>query len=116
MQYWLINYDATCPSGWYTYGSDCYTNSNAAEVSTLTASQLATVQMTGSATAGGNDAVPLSVGSGTATSVTNGDSKVDLAPLIGVLTTGGTALAKQGSPSATWVTEDSGISQPATAG
>ena len=19
MQYWLINYDATCPSGWFTY-------------------------------------------------------------------------------------------------
>ncbi len=33
MQYWLINYDATCPSGWFTFSSDCYTNSNA---STLT--------------------------------------------------------------------------------
>jgi hypothetical protein len=79
MQYWLINYDATCPSGWYTYSDDCYTNSNAADVSSLTASQLATVQLTGSAASGGNDGVSLSVGSGQATSVTNSDSEVDLA-------------------------------------
>ena len=32
MQYWLINYDATCPSGWFTFSSDCYTNSNASRV------------------------------------------------------------------------------------
>jgi hypothetical protein len=79
MQYWLINYNATCPSGWYTYSTDCYTNSNAADVSTLTASQLATAQMSGSATPGANDGVSLSIGSGQATSVTNGDSEVDLA-------------------------------------
>jgi len=23
MQYWLLNYNKTCPSGWNTYGSDC---------------------------------------------------------------------------------------------
>ena len=79
MQYWLINYDATCPSGWYTYSSDCYTNSDAAEVSPLAASQLATVQLSGSAASGENDGVSLSEGSGTATSVTNADSTVDLA-------------------------------------
>ena len=79
MQYWLINYDASCPSGWFTYGQDCYTNSNAAAVSGLSASQLATVALSGSAASGGNDGVSLSVGSGQATSVTNSDSKVDLA-------------------------------------
>jgi hypothetical protein len=79
MQYWLIDYDATCPSGWYTYSDDCYTNSNAAEVSTLTASQLASVQLSGSATSGGNDGVSLSVGSGQATTVTANDSMIDLA-------------------------------------
>jgi hypothetical protein len=78
MQYWLINYDATCPSGWNAYSADCYTNSSAADVSTLTASQLATLQMTGSATSG-NDGVSLSVGSGQATSVTNSDSEIGLA-------------------------------------
>jgi hypothetical protein len=79
MQYWLINYDATCPSGWYSYSEDCYTNSNSAEVSTLTATELAGVDLTASAASGGQDAVSLSVGSGSATSVTNSDSKVDLA-------------------------------------
>lgn len=83
MQYWLIYYDAVCPSGWYTYTSgaytDCYTNSPAASVSTITAKELATVKLTGSAKSKGNDAVSESVGSGKATSVSNSDSKVDLA-------------------------------------
>jgi hypothetical protein len=79
MQYWLINYNATCPSGWYTYSNDCYTNSNAAQVSTVTAAQLATAQLTGSAASGGNDGVSLSRGSGQATTVTASDSKVGLA-------------------------------------
>jgi hypothetical protein len=79
MQYWLINFDARCPSGWFTFSSDCYTNSNAATVSTVTAAQLATVNLTGSAASGGLDSVSLAVGSGHATSVTNSDSKIDLA-------------------------------------
>jgi hypothetical protein len=79
MQYWLINYDATCPSGWYAYSDDCYTNSNAAEVGRLTASQLAEVQLSGSAASGGNDGVSLSLGSGQATTVTANDSTIDLA-------------------------------------
>jgi hypothetical protein len=79
MQYWLINFDATCPSGWFTFSTDCYTNSNAATVSTVTAAQLATVSLTGSAASGGQDAVSLAVGSGHATSVSNSDTKIDLA-------------------------------------
>jgi hypothetical protein len=79
MQYWLIDYDATCPSGWNTYSDDCYTNSNATNVSTLTASELATVQLSGSATQGGTDGVSLAVGSGQATIVTNNDNMIDLA-------------------------------------
>jgi hypothetical protein len=78
MQYWLINYDATCPSGWNSYLSDCYTNSNATTVPTVTAKKLGSVKLTGSATSGGQDGVSLSVGSGSATSVTNSDSEVDL--------------------------------------
>ena len=79
MQYWLINYDATCPSGWTAFSSDCFTNSNASTVSTVTAAELATVNLTGSAASGGQDAVSLSLGSGRATSVTNSDSELDLA-------------------------------------
>lgn len=79
MQYWLINYDASCPSGWFSYSEDCYTNSSATEVSGITAAELATVNLSASAVSGGNDAVSLSVGSGQAVTVTGKDTKVDLA-------------------------------------
>lgn len=79
MQYWLIDYNATCPSGWYTYSEDCYTNSSATQVTSVTAQQLAGVKLTASAASGGNDAVSLSVGSGQAVTVTGKDSKVGLA-------------------------------------
>jgi hypothetical protein len=79
MQYWLINYDATCPSGWFTYSTDCYTNSPSATVSTVTAADLASLQLMGVAASGGQDEVSLSVGSGQATRVSNSDSVVDLA-------------------------------------
>jgi hypothetical protein len=81
MQYWLINYDATCPAGWFTSGGDCYTNSPASTYSgnPLTAADLASLNFVGSANAGGNDQVSLSVGAGTATMVSNNDDMVDLA-------------------------------------
>ena len=79
MQYWLINYNASCPAGWNSFQADCFTNSKGVTRSALTAKQLATVKLSGSATSGGNDQVSLSVGSGTAISVSNRDSEVDLA-------------------------------------
>jgi hypothetical protein len=79
MQYWLINYNASCPSGWFSVSPDCYTNSASTTVNALTAKQLASVDLSGSAVSGGNDAVTLSVGSGTATKVTGKDTKIDLA-------------------------------------
>jgi len=78
MQYWLIDYDATCPSGWNTYSEDCYTNSNATETSGITAAELASVDLTASAVSGGNDTVSLSVGS-SAVTVSGKDTKVGLA-------------------------------------
>jgi len=78
MQYWLINYNATCPSGWNTFSGDCFTNSNASTRSPVTAKQLATLKLSGSAASGGNDKVSLSVG-GSATAVSNNDSKIHLA-------------------------------------
>ncbi len=79
MQYWLIDYAATCPSSWFTYSSDCYTNSPATRFSggALTAADLATSKLSGSASKGGNDAVELSNGS-QASSVDNADSVLDL--------------------------------------
>jgi hypothetical protein len=79
MQYWLINYNNSCPSGWYSYSPDCYTNSSATEISAITAQQLGSVKLTASAASGGNDAVSVSVGSGTASTVTGKDTKVGLA-------------------------------------
>jgi hypothetical protein len=79
MQYWLLSYDATCPTGWRPFGGDCYTNSSSTKVSAITAEQLATVNLSGSATSGGKDGVTLSVGSGQATLVTGKDTKLGLA-------------------------------------
>lgn len=86
MQYWLIDYDTSCPSGWFTFHptghTDCYKNSAAAKVTSgaLTAADLARVQLVGQAVAGGNDQVSLSLGSGKATAVSNRDNVVTLAP------------------------------------
>jgi hypothetical protein len=81
MQYWLIDYDATCPSGWYTYSGDCYTNSAAATFGggAVTAKDLASVSLTAKASSGGDDSVSLSLGTGRATTVSGKDTKVDLA-------------------------------------
>jgi hypothetical protein len=79
MQYWLIDYNATCPAGWFTYSTDCYTNSAAATVKTITAKELATLKLTATAKSGGSDGTSLSIGTGAATSVTGKDTKVDLA-------------------------------------
>lgn len=79
MQYWLIDYSNPCPAGWFTYSTDCYTNSNATSFPALKASQLSTVSLGGTAKADGSDEVILT----TATkdyAVSASDSKVDLAP------------------------------------
>ncbi len=81
MQYWLIYYRNTCPTGWYKYFGDCYTNSPARRVSDgpLTASDLASTQLEGSAVQGGTDRLTLFTSGGHADSVSNPDSMVDLA-------------------------------------
>jgi hypothetical protein len=79
MQYWLIYYDTTCPTGWHPYGSDCWENSTATTLTggPLTASNLASATLTGTAASGGNDTVSLVDGS-LAAGVSNTDSVVDL--------------------------------------
>jgi hypothetical protein len=79
IQYWLINYDTTCPSGWFTFGNDCYTNSSAAGTGTVTAKDLGSIKFSGSAAKGGKDDASLSIGSGAATLVSGPDSMVGLA-------------------------------------
>ena len=80
IQYWLIDYNATCPSGWTTFSTDCFTNSaNSVNVNKITAAQLASLKFTGTAKAGGNDTTVLSVGTGKASSITSPDSMIHLA-------------------------------------
>ena len=79
MQYWLIDYDTTCPAGWFTDSGDCYTNSSASTLKALTAKSLATLSLSGSATSGGDDEVEL-ISGGQATLATGPDTKLDLAP------------------------------------
>jgi hypothetical protein len=80
MQYWLIDYAATCPSHWFTYQSDCYMNSPASTFSggSVTAAELATTKLSGFVNLGGTDAVELANGSHVS-SVDNPDSVLDLA-------------------------------------
>lgn len=77
MQYWLINYAAACPSGWFSYQSDCYTNSAAISVPQQIATNLANLSLIGQAIAGGKDAIIFSTGT-TLYAVLNNDSMVSL--------------------------------------
>jgi hypothetical protein len=78
MQYWLITYGPTCPSGWNTYQGDCYTNSPGVPVPQQPITNLGNMSLTGQAVTGGVDTLILSTG-GTLYAVQNADSKVDLA-------------------------------------
>jgi len=79
MQYWLIGYGSSCPSGWLSDGgTDCYRNSNAVSAPNVPATQLANLKLTGSATANGNDTITFANGN-TAYSISAKDSVVKLA-------------------------------------
>ena len=63
IQYWLVNYQNTCPAGWMAHGGDCYRNSdNGALAPAATAATLHDVVVTG--TAGSSDTMTVSVGDG----------------------------------------------------
>ena len=62
MQYWLINYNVACPSGWIAFGGDCFTNSNAVSVPTQTIANLVNLSLTGQANGGGVDTITMSTG------------------------------------------------------
>ena len=78
MQYWLINYNNPCPSGWFSYSNDCYTNSNGVTVPQEVITKLHTLKLSGSAKKGGIDTLVFTVGT-QAYSTTGEDSVVDLA-------------------------------------
>lgn len=88
IQFWLINYGATCPSsggpatGWFSDGeNDCFGNSNAVTVTNsppIDVSELSTMSVVGNANAGNNDNLIFYVDS-TAYSTSDSDSVVSLA-------------------------------------
>jgi hypothetical protein len=51
IQYWLISYDATCPTNWMPSGNDCYRNSSGVSTSTVTIANLINLSVVAEATA-----------------------------------------------------------------
>ena len=78
MQYWLINWNNPCPSGWFSYSNDCYTNSNGVTAPREAITTLKTLKLSGAAKKGSIDTLVFTAGTH-AYSVTGKDSVVDLA-------------------------------------
>jgi len=56
IEYWLIGYGSSCPSGWESDGGgDCVKNSAATTAPDVPITQLASLKLTGTAKSGGND-------------------------------------------------------------
>jgi len=78
MQYWLIDYGNSCPSGWNAYSGSCYKNSAAVTVPQEPITSLASLKLSGSAVSGGNDTLVFTAGTH-AYSTTGKDSVTYLA-------------------------------------
>jgi len=78
MQYWLIDYGNSCPSGWNSYSGSCYKNSAAVTVPKEPITSLSTLKLSGTAVSGGNDTLVFTAGT-KAYSTTGKDSVTDLA-------------------------------------
>ena len=78
MQYWLIDYGNSCPSGWNSYDGSCYKNSAAVTVPKEPITSLSTLKLSGTAVSGGNDTLVFTAGT-KAYSTTGKDTVTDLA-------------------------------------
>ena len=78
MQYWLIDYGNSCPSGWNAYQGSCYKNSAAVTVPKEPITSLSTLKLSGTAVSGGNDTLVFTAGT-KAYSTTGKDTVTDLA-------------------------------------
>jgi hypothetical protein len=78
MQYWLIDYEATCPPTWTPYGSDCYADSNIQLAPVLNISKLGQLVLTARTYAGTVDTVLFSWGNGLMSAVSGPDSMLNL--------------------------------------
>lgn len=79
IQFWILNYFTTCPSGWWSYASDCYTNGPAVTIASQPITNLANLSLTGTVSggAGGTDTTSFTAGGTTVSSVTT-DSTLGL--------------------------------------
>jgi hypothetical protein len=78
MQYWLIDWDTTCPSGWNSFSGDCYKNSSAVHVPLQVIKQLKNLKLSGQAVENGVDTLVLTTKTN-AYSTTGNDTVVYLA-------------------------------------
>jgi hypothetical protein len=78
IEYWLFNYNNTCPEGWMPSGNDCWMNGKAVPVPQEAITKLKTLKLSGSAVNGGIDTLKLTVGT-TAYSTTGEDTELGLA-------------------------------------
>ena len=85
IQYWLLQYNATCPSGWNTFtfsGSTdiyCWRNgANSVSVPTQPIANLSALSLSGNAVNGGNDSVVMTTSGGSFTAA-NADNILNLA-------------------------------------
>jgi hypothetical protein len=81
IQYWLLDWSGSCPSGWHTSASgkktDCYMNSNTTLLPDLPITHLGEVSMYAYAIPGGQDGVVLNYGQ-EAWTATGDDSVLDI--------------------------------------
>ncbi len=79
IEYWLIGYGSSCPSGWESDGEgDCVKNSAYTSAPDVAITQLGSLKLTGTAKSGGNDTAVFTDGT-EAYTLTAKDSVLDLA-------------------------------------
>lgn len=79
IQYWMINYNTTCPAGWNTFGGDCWKNSaTSVTVGHQSVSDLGGLKLGGSAVLGGLDTITMVTPAGSMSATAN-DSELSLA-------------------------------------
>jgi hypothetical protein len=76
MQYWLLNWGTTCPSGWTSYSSNCFKNSSATDSSVPQLANWAYLELVGGSTSS-TDTVTFYDGAGDV-SATGEDSVLNL--------------------------------------
>ena len=76
IQFWLLNYAAACPAGWWSYSVHCYTNGSAVGVPSQPIANLGNLKLSGNVTSA-LDTVVMDTGGGTMSASTS-DSMLSL--------------------------------------